>query len=57
MRSATAAPDSGKRSLFITSGAMILGLIGVFVLAAPGGVLGAMAGALAGAALAQASRS
>ena len=57
MRSHTAASDSDTRSLFITSGAMFLGLIGVFVFAAPGGVVGAIAGAIAGAVLAQVSRS
>lgn len=57
MRSLTAASDPGTRSLFITSGAMFLGLIGVFVFAAPGGVVGAIAGAIAGAVFAQVSRS
>ena len=56
MRSFTAASDSDTKSLFITSGAMFLGLIGVFVFAAPGGVVGAIAGAIAGAVLAQVSR-
>lgn len=57
MRSLTSASDSGTRSLFVTSGAMFLGLIGVFAFAAPGGVVGAIAGAIAGAVLAQVSRS
>jgi uncharacterized membrane protein len=57
MRSFTAASDSETRSLFITSGAMFLGLIGVFVFAAPGGVVGAIAGAIAGAVFAQVNRS
>lgn len=57
MRSFTAASDSDTRSLFATSGAIFLGLIGVFAFAAPGGVAGAIAGAIAGAVLAQVRRS
>jgi uncharacterized membrane protein len=36
------------RGLYVTTGAMFAGLLGVFLFAAPGGVLGAAAGALAG---------
>lgn len=41
--------EGGRRSLYVTSGAMFLGLAGVFLFAAAGGVLGALAGALLGA--------
>jgi hypothetical protein len=44
--------QDGTTSLFITSGAMFLGLAGVFLFAAPGGVIGAVCGALVGAACA-----
>jgi hypothetical protein len=37
-----------SKGLYVTSGAMFAGLLGVFLFAAPGGVLGAAAGALAG---------
>lgn len=45
-------PD-GHLNLYATSGAMFLGLLGVFLFAAPGGSIGALLGALAGAALAR----
>lgn len=38
----------GPTGLYVTSGAMFAGLLGVFLFAAPGGVLGAAAGAVAG---------
>jgi uncharacterized membrane protein len=37
-----------EKSLYVTAGAMFAGLVGVFLFAAPGGVIGAAAGALAG---------
>lgn len=36
------------KSLYVTSGAMFAGLLGVFLFAAPGGVIGAAFGAFAG---------
>jgi hypothetical protein len=36
------------KNLYITAGAMFAGLVGVFLFAAPGGVIGGAAGALAG---------
>jgi uncharacterized membrane protein len=42
------------RSLYVASGAMFIGLIGVYLFAAPGGVIGAILGALIGAGSAQA---
>ncbi len=45
------ANDSAERpdkSLYVTAGAMFAGLLGVFLFAAPGGVIGAAAGAVAG---------
>jgi uncharacterized membrane protein len=41
------------KSLYVTSGAMFAGLLGVFLFAAPGGVIGAVAGAVAGLLFAQ----
>jgi uncharacterized membrane protein len=41
------------KSLYVTTGAMFAGLLGVFLFAAPGGVIGAAAGALAGLLLVQ----
>ena len=38
----------GQKSLYVTSGAMFAGLLGVFLFAAPGGVIGAAVGAFAG---------
>jgi uncharacterized membrane protein len=40
--------QEGAKGLYVTTGAMFAGLLGVFLFAAPGGVLGAAAGALAG---------
>jgi uncharacterized membrane protein len=39
---------SGDKSLYVTSGAMFAGWVGVFLFAAPGGVIGAAVGAFAG---------
>ena len=47
-------PHGERRSLYVTSGAIFAGLLGVFFFAAPGGILGAVVGALAGAGAAQA---
>jgi uncharacterized membrane protein len=47
-------PHGERRSLYATSGAIFAGLLGVFLFAAPGGILGALLGALAGAGAAQA---
>ena len=47
-------PHGERRSLYATSGAIFAGLLGVFLFAAPGGILGAVLGALAGAGVAQA---
>lgn len=47
-------PHDERRSLYVTSGAIFAGLLGVFLFAAPGGILGALLGALAGAGAAQA---
>jgi hypothetical protein len=47
-------PHDERRSLYATSGAIFAGLVGVFLFAAPGGILGAILGALAGAGAAQA---
>jgi uncharacterized membrane protein len=41
------------KSLYVTSGAMFAGLLGVFLFAAPGGVIGAVVGAVAGLLFAQ----
>jgi uncharacterized membrane protein len=38
----------GLKSLYVTSGAMFTGLLGVFLFAAPGGVIGAAFGAFVG---------
>jgi uncharacterized membrane protein len=45
--------SDGRKSLYVTSGAMFAGLAGAFLFAAPGAVLGATAGALAGLLFAQ----
>jgi outer membrane lipoprotein SlyB len=42
-----------RRSLYVTSGAMFAGLAGLCLFAAPGGLIGAILGALAGAGVAQ----
>lgn len=47
-------PHDERRSLYATSGAIFAGLLGVCLFAAPGGILGAALGALAGAGMAQA---
>lgn len=41
-------PVKRDKNLYVTAGAMFAGLLGVFLFAAPGGVIGAAAGALAG---------
>jgi hypothetical protein len=46
----------GNRALYITSGALFVGLAGVFLFAAPGGVIGAILGAAAGAGIAYTRR-
>jgi len=46
--------QDGIRGLYITSGALFIGLIGVFFFAAPGGVIGATVGAVIGAGVARA---
>lgn len=48
MTSARNPSHSADKSLYVTSGAMFAGLLGVFLFAAPGGVIGAAVGAFTG---------